>query len=443
MQRTASTTRTVSANDPELRKLIISTGDVSDVDGFFALAHYATTDADVCFVMNYPGYMGVAPADELTVAQSEEKHYGKGYSYSAKTFIEAKEAAKQWNPEHVTKYLDAERAIDADALKAGMTNMAFSMATNTFNEHKTEKSGRLFFAIGGINTINPFSPTAIKNEFLVYHDAVPAPPQLIGCQQGDMYDASGNPHALDWAAYDSIYTDFNGSAAFCDDSWKRDLTDQKERLKGLFVMGGVLTDAPPQTMPSISNVLNRFSTATMNQLYSPEKSVEFMHLFRDAPKFVVTNNAVQDLATLNNEKVKTFDGVNTFLSRAGLDKPFLRKITEHYYNSPYNPPRKPFDFYTAWYLKQHMTGACPVVEPSCMFINSEYGSTIVSKKRAYKDAIEEFIERCPLTIKGTENDFDAKRIRNFQMETKAASAFPDVPPTTVYSLTEPRILKAA
>jgi hypothetical protein len=31
------------------------------------------------------------------------------------------------------------------------------------------------------------------------------------------------------------------------------------QIRGMFVMGGVLTDDTPKTMPSIPNVLNRFS----------------------------------------------------------------------------------------------------------------------------------------------------------------------------------------
>jgi len=40
------------------KKLIISSGDISDADGFYAISQYAKdTDADVLFIMNYPAYM--------------------------------------------------------------------------------------------------------------------------------------------------------------------------------------------------------------------------------------------------------------------------------------------------------------------------------------------------------------------------------------------------
>lgn len=44
-----------------MSRLIISTGDVSDVDGFYALAEYAKTGADCLFIMNYPAYVDDPP----------------------------------------------------------------------------------------------------------------------------------------------------------------------------------------------------------------------------------------------------------------------------------------------------------------------------------------------------------------------------------------------
>ena len=38
--------------------LIITTGDLSDVDGFLALAEYFKTGKDVMYILNYPAYLG-------------------------------------------------------------------------------------------------------------------------------------------------------------------------------------------------------------------------------------------------------------------------------------------------------------------------------------------------------------------------------------------------
>ena len=121
------------------------------------------------------------------------------------------------------------------------------------------------------------------------------------------------------------------------------------QICGVFVMGGVYADATPMTMPSIPNVLNRFSrcenifqqihftevfenhifegvtfwilniSATMNQLYHPPRTAAFFTMLaqnRDIPVFTITNNVVDDLTTFSDaeKKVKTMDGVTKFLA---------------------------------------------------------------------------------------------------------------------------------
>ena len=115
-------------------------------------------------------------------------------------------------------------------------------------------------------------------------------------------------------------------------------------------MGGVYADSTPMTMPSIPNVLNRFSrwpafsslhhskiclmqhctkcmlfvhgSATMNQLYHPARTAAFFQFLGEnskIPVFAVTNNVVQDLMTFANaeKKQKTLDGVTNFLKSNG------------------------------------------------------------------------------------------------------------------------------
>jgi hypothetical protein len=61
--------------------LIISTGDISDVDGFIALAEYAKSGADVVFIMNYPAYLN---DNSETIKVNGN---GLGYSYNGKEAI--------------------------------------------------------------------------------------------------------------------------------------------------------------------------------------------------------------------------------------------------------------------------------------------------------------------------------------------------------------------
>jgi hypothetical protein len=59
-------------------------------------------------------------------------------------------------------------------------------------------------------------------------------------------------------------------------------------------------------------------SATMNQLYHPERSAEFFTMLAQNSHiqvFTVTNNVVHDLATEDDNKKKTLDGVWKFLAQ--------------------------------------------------------------------------------------------------------------------------------
>ena len=109
-------------------------------------------------------------------------------------------------------------------------------------------------------------------------------------------------------------------------------------------MGGVLADATPMTMPSLPNILNRFSrllnvessslsitvfdrvwnSATMNQLYHPRRTASFFAVLEKnskIPVFTITNNVVHDLTTFADQekKQKTLEGVESFLKSNGYE----------------------------------------------------------------------------------------------------------------------------
>ncbi len=71
------------AGSIEARDLIISSGDISDVDGLYALAEYAKTGADVLFVMNFPGYLLREHGDDLN-----EAGVGLGFAYGARKYFD-------------------------------------------------------------------------------------------------------------------------------------------------------------------------------------------------------------------------------------------------------------------------------------------------------------------------------------------------------------------
>ena len=335
--------------------LVISTGDISDADGFLALAEYAKTGADVLFIMNYPAYVGVDKVDP----QYADKNLGLGYMYSAKEVLDRDLASA---PPSYIEFLSSygENVRPNKLMKCALTDMTFALANNVWNE--VQAHGNLMFGIGGINSVNPFSETAIKNEVLVYSGLVSPSEKKLKTDQGIVYNSDGQETSLDFSEYRDIFIDFNGSMAFWNGFLANALSAAKvvSKIRGVFVMGGVYADKEPVTMPPIPHVLNRFSSATMNQLYHPQNAADFFAFLAqfNIPTWTVSNNIVADLTTWksleNDQNEKTFEGVDQFLSANNLQGVFLRKLAEAHYNSRYDPPRKPFDFYCAFALTSCM-----------------------------------------------------------------------------------------
>ena len=387
----------VDGSAAQSRKLIISTGDVSDVDGFMALAEYARTGLDVLFVMNYPAYIGVAPDD--IDGDYAEKNPGKGYRYSATQVLKTSTLPSPL-PEKYVRFLEeyGESISDNDRVKCAMTDMVFAMAVGVWSEARPAGSaGRFFFYIGGVNSINPFSETATKNEVLVYSDIIQRRCAPLKAHQDLAYDDEGRESRVDWAAYSDIYMDFNGSLAFWNESWEAQLgtAAAADRFRGVFIMGGVYDEVEPVTMPAIPGVLNRFSSATMNQLYHPECAAAFLAFLaqRQIRSFIVANKVVQDLTTTDPvTKAKTYDGVERFMRANGLAQPFLQKLAEAHYMSRYNPPRKPFDFYAAMALTAWLqsSGNPEAEERLCLHkrtlhYSNVFGVTYISRSGLWED----------------------------------------------------------
>ena len=107
-----------------------------------------------------------------------------------------------------------------------MTDIAFDLTKRVWRDLPVEGRGRCFFCIGGVNAINPFSATAVKNEIVVYAEAVSKDAKRIRPDEGAFYDMSGNlMPAFDISVYDEVYMDFNGSMAFFNDDWRKRLSE--------------------------------------------------------------------------------------------------------------------------------------------------------------------------------------------------------------------------
>ena len=349
-------------------RLIISTGDISDVDGFFALAQYAKTGADVLFIMNYPAYINTlsAPANETCT-------YGLGYTYTAADFFKTLDARRYGTPRTM-------------ALKR-FSDLGFAMANGVWAAADNAQKGNLYFCIGGVNQINPFSRDKCKNELNIFSKFQPATDLTIAETEGAYYDSAEQRDPMGAlgsfvASYDSVYMDFNGSVAFFDSRWQDILIECAGKLKGVFIQGGVLSTHAPTTIPAIPGVLNRLSCATMNQFYCPAKTASFLEVIgaSEAPIYIAPNNATHTLSGVG--------AWGQFMRANSLENPYLEQLAAEYYKDA--ATQKIFDYYTAFALTSVMNSVQISPIRSRLFYDALYGISIIgdSEWKTVKDSFK-------------------------------------------------------
>lgn len=152
----------------------------------------------------------------------------------------------------------------------------------------------------------------------------------------------------DTKQYDKVYIDFNGSMAFYNvhkdwivDNFMGKSTNGKNqngKVKGVYMMGGVEAQEPPKTLSMFSIV--RYSCATINQVFHPDNTVQFLKDMNDAgvPIHVATNNYVNrhDVWDLNgkNGEIEPENAIMELYKRHKSwipDSPTLHKVLFAYY----------------------------------------------------------------------------------------------------------------
>lgn len=340
---------------PDNKTLIITTGDTSDADGFIALAQYAKTGADVCFVINLSYVSNPLHEEQNDLESTEEKNeYGLGFKGGYRN----------------------------DAVK--LINMCIDKCTAIFNENRPEntpqntqstinflfKEGKSYF----YNTINPFHHSKLNKDDTIYkyteEKAEPKSQFDLGTLQ----------------TYNKIFVDMNGSCAFMNygTEFINNLTKVTVKVQGLYVMGGILLHEAIQTITV--PFLNRLPCATMNQVYAPEGAWNLMKWFIDnkKPIYFVSNNEVNKNADFKS--VKLFDngnGEQNYENLANILWPFnherftghtLKTMIKNYYvdiytTSNFAKEAKLFDPMVANVLIRHIRNPpsdiqAPVYTPS-------------------------------------------------------------------------------
>ena len=430
--------RTFGASRSGGKRLIITSGDISDVDGFLALSEYAKTGSDVLFVMNFPACIGISPNEKASQIEDERNKLGLGYRYSSEKVFEVASSTPKYE-KFMKKYSSIQDCNKR--MKTAMTDMAHFIVNNVWKESSAprdkEQLGKLVFYIGGINAVNPFSDTAVKNELVVFSDSALEDCPSLDTTEVKCVDQNGSKYNLNLECYDQIYVDFNGSMAFFSEESELyiQMTQQSiiKKICAAFIMGGISAEETPKTMPSIAGRLNRFSCATMNQLYHPENTARFFQFLssNNIPAFVVTNNVVPDLTKLTSGK--TSDAVNAYLKAQHLDHEFLSGLAHAYYENPHGPPPcKPFDHFVAVALARYIEGERFRSAPrKWLFYCCRYGVAIVSEQSTWKDALR--VLKSHLDMVPTEGDEPfvaakkASLVREFAVLDELREATPEAP----------------
>jgi hypothetical protein len=408
-------------------------GDLSDIDGFMALPLYKATGADVMFIMNYPAYL--ACDDDTVNGRSFE---GRGFNYGVKNYVAALDAKIGTRKGVLNKgngkqtpltpnYLELKDKYKlASPSPSGMwrclMDTAYVLCKKVWESTtSTNPAQKLYFVDGGINTVNPFS--ADWSNFLpaIYYDDVT---QLNGMFSGanlpsEQYQKRVNaqhqvfaveeaktqlvdtPYDNIIAEYDSVFMDMNGSAAFYEAGVFRD-EKFKGKIKGLHVMGGVNAEDAPQTIPPNENV-NRFTGATMNQVYAPEKALDLLrdlsfhvYTYKNAsgenrlaklPIVVTSNNTVNNFPNVKafpaNGDAYTLLYKNLFYTgRVSLSRnsdAILQGLANKFYsNQVFSTRPKPYDMFSALSLVTQLTRGVVDSPESNLYFNSDYGLSYIT-----------------------------------------------------------------
>ncbi len=200
-----------------LKKYIITTGDISDFDGFLTFPMYKKIAIEkgfdaVVFIMNYPAYFNYKQAlgsfiniDDFKADYNtiEDKiNFGRnydnlGYNYSYIDFYYY----------HFTFFESI--GITPENLKGSMYQLAYKMCYYIWKS--IEGNMNFIFIDGGINELNPFAIHILKNEISVYYNVLK--------ELDDVTDEMITKQSLEsfienLTENDEIYMDMNGSFAF-------------------------------------------------------------------------------------------------------------------------------------------------------------------------------------------------------------------------------------
>jgi hypothetical protein len=103
-------------------------------------------------------------------------------------------------------------------------------------------------------------------------------------------------------------------------------------------------------------------------------------------------------------------------------------LAKLHYESPYSPPRKAFDVYTALALTGYMaTKDVPGARPRRLFYSDEYGLTLVSEAESWEKTLASYVSRIDTDVKSEDSDFIKTKKEYFQREISIMRIIPHLP----------------
>jgi hypothetical protein len=356
-----------------MSKLIITTGDISDVDGFICLADYVkNTDADILFIMNYPAYFN------YDYEKQNDYIIQNGFNYGLKELLKI-------TFERYKNYYNLLGVIDIDDIKSKNDFMkaykliSYLIVKKIFDEAKgIHKNNKLIFLDGGINSKNFISSNCIKNELILYKNYIEefiiVKKINLNINTDNLFNKQINLNNYD--KYEEIYIDMCGSVSFYKHLNFISLFEHiKERIKGFYIMGGILSNVIPQTTSITSDLSTNFrkpKQATANQYYSPNEYIKLLKFTKsnNIPIFVIPNNSI----LIDNDIIP-------HIQKLFPNHYNLLKLCKIYYNE--NKGRKPFDFIVSRLISNHINNPSLYSthithQKSYLYYDYNFGSTILT-----------------------------------------------------------------
>ena len=301
--------------------------------------------------------------------------YGKGFMYGFDLILDKCKA--------IPSCLDKLNELYGDDRNAKQiyTDLTFYMLQMIWKE--SGSTGTLFLGIGGINDQMAFSSKVHSFDFAVYHDAIDTTEytRLYNQNRGSIIRVwnDGGPNYnspskfLNW--YTQITMDFNGSMAFYKGQWKKAFnTLSNDKLKAVYMMGGVEINKQIETLPYIKGTINRIGLASMNQFYSPKQTADFFDFIEQKHilQFVVSNNKVKSMSLRANRQQKLDKYFTT--NNLGSSDSNLYQFYLNYFSQNHVGAIKAFDLIVAGYL----VGTASNYVESIMWYDDVYGATLLT-----------------------------------------------------------------